>query len=120
MVVDGVAISNANLNSTNAKSGRGGYDFGNSASDIDPNNKVLPKEWLVPANKKTSFMARTSIDVYHTDRADLADKIRKFDNLPMADVIAYKILAREIAVREYSSEAIIKKWNGFLSKIGAS
>ena len=31
MVVDGVAISNANLNSTNAKSGRGGYDFGNSA-----------------------------------------------------------------------------------------
>jgi TonB-linked SusC/RagA family outer membrane protein len=38
MVVDGVAISNANLNSTNAKNGRQGYDFGNSASDIDPNN----------------------------------------------------------------------------------
>ena len=38
MVVDGVAISNANLNSTSAKSGRGGFDFGNSASDIDPNN----------------------------------------------------------------------------------
>ncbi len=38
MVVDGVAISNANLNSSSAKSGRGGYDFGNSASDIDPNN----------------------------------------------------------------------------------
>ena len=89
-------------------------------TDIDPNNKVLPKEWLVPATKKTSFMARTNIDVYQTDPSDLADKIRKFDNLPMADVIAAKILAREIAVREYSSETIIKKWNGFLSKIGAS
>ena len=38
MVVDGVAINNSNLNSTSAKSGRGGFDFGNSASDIDPNN----------------------------------------------------------------------------------
>lgn len=38
MVVDGVAISNDNLNSASAKSGRQGFDFGNSASDIDPNN----------------------------------------------------------------------------------
>ncbi|MCM0668731.1 SusC/RagA family TonB-linked outer membrane protein [Flavobacterium tyrosinilyticum] len=38
MVVDGVAISNDNLNSASSKSGRGGFDFGNSASDIDPNN----------------------------------------------------------------------------------
>jgi TonB-linked SusC/RagA family outer membrane protein len=38
MVVDGVAINNDNLNSSSAKSGRGGFDFGNSASDIDPNN----------------------------------------------------------------------------------
>ena len=38
MVVDGVPISNANLNTASAANSRGGYDFGNSASDIDPNN----------------------------------------------------------------------------------
>ena len=38
MVVDGVPIVNANLNTGSAANSRGGYDFGNSASDIDPNN----------------------------------------------------------------------------------
>jgi TonB-linked SusC/RagA family outer membrane protein len=37
-VVDGTPISNANTNTSDQKSGRGGYDFGNAASDIDPNN----------------------------------------------------------------------------------
>lgn len=38
IVVDGVPISNANLNTSDALSGRDGFDFGNAASDIDPNN----------------------------------------------------------------------------------
>lgn len=38
IVVDGVPINNANLNSADAQSGRDGFDFGNSASDIDPNS----------------------------------------------------------------------------------
>lgn len=38
MVVDGVPISNSNLNSDYTQSGRRGFDYGNSASDIDPNN----------------------------------------------------------------------------------
>lgn len=37
-VVDGTPISNDNSNSGGQKSGRGGYDYGNAASDIDPNN----------------------------------------------------------------------------------
>ncbi len=37
-VVDGVPILNTNINSADQKSGRGGYDFGNAASDINPNN----------------------------------------------------------------------------------
>lgn len=37
-VVDGTPISNDNNNSTNQRTGRGGYDYGNAASDIDPNN----------------------------------------------------------------------------------
>jgi TonB-dependent SusC/RagA subfamily outer membrane receptor len=37
-VVDGVPILNNNVNDADQKSGRGGYDYGNAASDINPNN----------------------------------------------------------------------------------
>jgi TonB-linked SusC/RagA family outer membrane protein len=37
-VVDGVPILNSNVNSTDQKTGRGGFDYGNTASDINPNN----------------------------------------------------------------------------------
>ena len=35
-VVDGIPISNANTNTSNQSAGRGGYDFGNAAMDINP------------------------------------------------------------------------------------
>lgn len=38
IVIDGVPVTNANLNSTDAQNARDGFDFGNSAADIDPNN----------------------------------------------------------------------------------
>ncbi|WP_456314055.1 SusC/RagA family TonB-linked outer membrane protein [Pseudomonas shirazensis] len=37
-VVDGVPILNNNVNDADQRSGRGGYDYGNAASDINPNN----------------------------------------------------------------------------------
>jgi TonB-linked SusC/RagA family outer membrane protein len=37
-VVDGVPILNTNVNSADQQRGRGGLDFGNAASDINPNN----------------------------------------------------------------------------------
>jgi len=37
-VVDGVPISNSNTNNSGQLTGRNGYDYGNAASDIDPNN----------------------------------------------------------------------------------
>ncbi len=37
-VIDGVPINNANTNNAGQISGRSGYDFGNTASDIDPND----------------------------------------------------------------------------------
>ncbi len=87
-------------------------------TDVDPNDKVLPKEWLVQASKVGSFMARVNIDIFSADHKALADKIIKFDNLPMADVMADKIRAREIAVKEYSSEAIKEKWALLIGKLG--
>ncbi|MFY0674617.1 MAG: SusC/RagA family TonB-linked outer membrane protein [Bacteroidia bacterium] len=35
-VVDGIPISNQNTNTTDQKTGRGGYDYGNAAMDINP------------------------------------------------------------------------------------
>ncbi|MFQ3182652.1 MAG: TonB-dependent SusC/RagA subfamily outer membrane receptor, partial [Polaribacter sp.] len=37
-VVDGVPMSNSNTNTTGQQSGRGGYDYGNAASDINPDD----------------------------------------------------------------------------------
>ncbi len=37
-VVDGVPIDNSNTNSSDQVTGRGGYDYGNAASDINPDN----------------------------------------------------------------------------------
>jgi TonB-linked SusC/RagA family outer membrane protein len=37
-VVDGVPIDNGNSNGANQQSGRGGYDYGNAASDINPDD----------------------------------------------------------------------------------
>ncbi len=37
-VVDGVPYNNANTNTANQRTGRGGYDYGNTASDINPDD----------------------------------------------------------------------------------
>jgi len=37
-VVDGIPISNANTNTTDQVTGRGGYDYGNAAADISPDD----------------------------------------------------------------------------------
>ena len=37
-VVDGVPIDNTNNNSANQRTGRGGYDYGNAAADINPDD----------------------------------------------------------------------------------
>ena len=36
--IDGIPVNNGNSNSSNQRSGRGGYDYGNAASDINPDD----------------------------------------------------------------------------------
>lgn len=45
--------------------------------DIEPNNHLLPKEWLVKASVVDSFTPRTKIDIYQTDLADLQRVIER-------------------------------------------
>ena len=37
-VIDGVPVDNTNNNTTDQTTGRGGFDYGNAASDINPDN----------------------------------------------------------------------------------
>jgi TonB-linked SusC/RagA family outer membrane protein len=37
-VIDGVPFDNSNINAQNQRSGRGGYDYGNAATDINPDD----------------------------------------------------------------------------------
>lgn len=54
--------------------------------DIEPNNNLLPKEWLVPAVKVDSFTPRTQIDIYNVDTSDLRNKIHELQSMNIAEL----------------------------------
>lgn len=87
-------------------------------TDIDPNNKILPSYWLVPAYKKTQFMARTMIDVFSADHVALAGRIAQFAVLSDKMRVGYKDMALEIAEREYSPDSVKHKWSLLMDKLG--
>lgn len=43
--------------------------------DINPNNNILPKEWLVEAEKETSFKTSITVEVYKTNVEKLSAKM---------------------------------------------
>lgn len=86
--------------------------------NIDPNNKILPKQWLIDSGRVGSFMTRTEIDIFDVDSQLLADKIIDFINMPQDDILKEKILARDIAIREFSDKSVLSKWNLLMQKLG--
>lgn len=86
-------------------------------TDLDPNNKILPSFWLVEARKSSVFMARTLIDICPANHKELAARIAQFAVLSPSTLIGYKVKAREIAVKEYSSESVKHKWDLLMSKL---
>ena len=85
-------------------------------TDIDPNNKILPKEWLVPARKKSEFTARTVVEVYSADSDKLAEKIASVASLENTSEL--KKEAVSIAEREFSDKVVLTKWYGLIERIG--
>lgn len=81
-------------------------------SDIEPNNKILPKKWLVYAKKKSEFMTRTMIDLHETDHLNLA---RKLDWLCRTDLNVEKAEAFELGYNNYSVETLKSKYEELLS-----
>ena len=51
--------------------------------DIEPNNHLLPKEWLVPATITGHFEPRTKVDIYSVDIQQLQKKIQYMQSIDM-------------------------------------
>lgn len=47
-------------------------------TDVDPNNKILPPEWLIPAVHMGTFMTRKPVDIYSGDPKALAELLDHF------------------------------------------
>lgn len=75
-------------------------------TDLSPQNSFLPKEWLVPAREKETFMARTEITVYEADPHALAEKMSWFANLN----------AREFQIESAKADNLARSisWNTLL------
>lgn len=84
-------------------------------TDIDPNNKVLPEEWLVPAEATASFTARAEIDVYWSSPERLAAKIDEFCNMTDGEMYLAKLKAFKIGYENYSSEVLKLRYDSVLS-----
>lgn len=83
--------------------------------NIDPNNTWLPADWLVPATKTGTFMAKTRIDVYTTDPRALAAKIDQFatDHTFYAEA---QTTARDLAKR-HSWDALLPEYRRVLASL---
>ncbi len=77
-------------------------------TDISPNNKILPKEWLVPSQKINQFKARTEIDVYEADPKMLAKLIDGYVN--NLDKIQEKKKAFDIGYNNFSVDVLKDKY----------
>lgn len=78
--------------------------------DISPNNKVLPQEWLVHAERTHDFMARTKIDVHKSDIISLGKKIDYFAQMDDDLLLEHKTRALDIGIVNYSSDVLKPKY----------
>lgn len=83
-------------------------------TDISPNNRVLPKEWLVGAKRTGDFKARAMIDVYEADPKQLAKIVDDYiNNKNKTDL---KLKAFEIAHTNYSVTNLYQKYIDIINK----
>lgn len=81
-------------------------------TDTSPNNRVLPKEWLVPAYVSDHFEGRAPIDVHSVLPQDLAAKI---DWLCQTDLAKEKAKAYKLGYDNYSDKVLKPKYEEILN-----
>lgn len=84
--------------------------------DINPNNDLLPSEWLVPASVTGHFEPRAKVDIYTTDLQALRDKIDWFRS---CDITEESKKADKIA-ESISWKVMLPKWRKVLEELCSS
>lgn len=83
--------------------------------DIDPNNRWLPSEWLVPCHQMSEFQAANPIIAHHTPPTTLALYI---DNLAMSpDAYAHALRQAGRLRQVYSWSALLPQYHDTLKKV---
>lgn len=83
-------------------------------TDVSPNSDLLPKDWLLPAEKIGEFMTRTMLDIYSASPLDVAGVMTKMAIMPEEQLNELKDLAFSIADGNISSKVLIDKYNQVL------
>lgn len=78
--------------------------------NISPNNKILPSEWLVGAEKTHTFLARTHIDVHKSDIIALGKKLDWFAEMDEDQLMEAKAQALDIGIENYSADTLKPKY----------
>ena len=81
-------------------------------TDIEPNNKVLPKKWLVPAKSHDRLLTRMVLDVYNADPIELSKVI---NTLCQDDITNDKAEAFELGMM-YSADILKPKYMEVLNE----
>lgn len=79
--------------------------------DREPENVMLPREWLIPASVTNSFMTRTKVDIYTANIYAFANKL---DSLKINR--QDKLKAIEIS-RQYDAEVLRPQYEKLLERI---
>jgi hypothetical protein len=77
-------------------------------TNISPNNKVLPSDWLVDASVVDQFKAKTLIDVYGANPRQLAEMIDEY--VMLKDKAEQKRIALEIGTNNFAPEKLKNKY----------
>lgn len=80
-------------------------------TDVSPNNRVLPPEWLIRSDPKATFMTRTRITAYSANHYSLADKISWLCNISIDN---HKKTAYNIYQDNYSPEKLLPRYEEIL------
>lgn len=83
-------------------------------TDISPNNKILPQEWLVKSNKIGILKTRAVLDVHAADPKSLARMVD--DYMKQKSKIVEKKQAFEIAMNNFAAENLKQKYLDILEK----
>lgn len=84
-------------------------------TNISPNDKILPKEWLVDSSFVKTFMARIGIDLYNADPKQMAKLVDRY--FSQSDLSVDKNKAFEIGYKNFSSSVLKEKYLQLINNI---